>query len=159
MCDMASWGCRLRALPGARVAYDCALVKGTLVAKKEAKPSRTRGVGMLAMLFGLLLVLLGVGAYLGSEMESLTALIPSALGLLLVLCGLWGMKQAAGAYVALLLGIAGAGAAGWRLYPVISAGEFQFDLKYGAQATMALLSAVFVIAGIIAFLKGPKKKV
>lgn len=129
-----------------------------IVAKNEIKPSRTRGVGMLAMLFGLLLVLLGVGAYLGSDMESYTALIPSVLGVLLVLCGLWGMKQAAGAYIALLLGLLGTAAAASRLVPAINAGEFQFDIKYGAQATMALLSGVFVIAGFIAFLKGPKKK-
>jgi hypothetical protein len=68
------------------------------------------------------------------------------------------MKAAAGAYVALLLGALGAAAALSRLVPAINAGEFQFDLKYGAQATMALLSGVFVIAGVVAFLKGPKKK-
>lgn len=128
------------------------------MSKQGSRPSRTRGVVMLALLFGLLLVLLGVGAYVGSEMESYTALIPSALGVLLVLCGLWGMKQAAGAYVALLLGVLGAGAALSRLVPEINAGNFQFDVKYGAQATMALLSGVFVIAGVVALLKGPKKK-
>jgi lysylphosphatidylglycerol synthetase-like protein (DUF2156 family) len=135
-----------------------ALRKGAFVSKQVSKPSRARGVARLAVLFGLLLVLLGVGAYVGSEMESYTALIPSALGVLLVGCGVWGMKAAAGAYVALLLGALGAAAALSRLVPAINAGEFQFDLKYGAQATMALLSGVFVIAGVVAFLKGPKKK-
>jgi hypothetical protein len=37
--------------------------------------------------FGLALALLGVGGYMGTDRVSLTALIPLALGALLVLCG------------------------------------------------------------------------
>jgi uncharacterized membrane protein len=44
-------------------------------------------VGPIAILFGVLLMLLGVGFYFGTDRVSATALIPAAFGLVLVVLG------------------------------------------------------------------------
>ena len=44
-----------------------------------------KNMPLVGVIFGVILILIGVGGYLGSEVKSLTAFIPSAFGLLLVI--------------------------------------------------------------------------
>ncbi len=64
------------------------------------------------LLLGSFLTLLGVGFYFGTGRESVTALIPTFLGIPLVACGLWARRdgsRAAAMHVAAVLALLGFG--------------------------------------------------
>ena len=106
-------------------------------------------MGAATIGFGLALIVLGVGAYLGSGRESATALIPAFFGLALAICGglafKWPKPGVIAAMVVAALGLVGSLS---RIVPALVGGEgFTLNLATGAQLAMAVVTAVFLVVG------------
>src|SRR5690606_41366867 len=90
-------------------------------------------MGAATIGFGLALIVLGVGAYLGSGRESATALIPAFFGLALAICGglafKWPKPGVIAAMVVAALGLVGSLS---RIVPALVGGEgFTLNLATG----------------------------
>lgn len=110
----------------------------------------------LAIVFGLALTVLGGGLYRMAEPESrsLTALIPSAFGIALVLCGLIARNEKArmhAMHFAALLGLVGTAFPAYRAIRAMAGGR-SVDLAVGGQLAMAGLCAVFVVLCVKSFI-------
>jgi len=95
--------------------------------------------------FGAALILLGLVGYLGSGMASVTALIPAFFGIVVVVCGVLGLKptrRVPMTVVALILAVLGAGGTLSRLVP--NASTLTLELATISQVVMALLCLVFI---------------
>jgi hypothetical protein len=106
-------------------------------------------MGAATIGFGVALIILGVGAYLGSGRESATALIPAFFGVALAICGglalKWPKPGVIAAMVVAALGLLGSL---WRIVRTLLAGEgFTLNLATGAQLAMAVVTAVFLVVG------------
>jgi hypothetical protein len=103
----------------------------------------------IAIVFGILLTLLGVGGYFGSGGASKTALIPCVFGVLLILFGAVALKEKFrmhamhGAALVGVLGFLGA-ARGFAGVPALLSGEAERPVAILSQVAMALLCLVFV---------------
>ena len=65
---------------------------------------------LITIIFGAILTVLGIAGYVWTEMKSLTALIPSVIGLLLLVCGVLARNERLRMHVmhaAVLVGLAG----------------------------------------------------
>ena len=108
---------------------------------------------------GLVLIALGLGGYFGTGRESLTALIPVLLGLLLALLGVLALKEhmrrhamhVAG--VIALLGVAGTVRGLMKLPVLLTGGELERPAAVGVQAAMAIVCFVFVLLCVWSFIK------
>lgn len=103
----------------------------------------------MTMIFGMLLVLLGAGTYFAAspDQRSPTALIPSAVGVLLILCGAIARNPAArkhAMHAAAALGTLGFLAAAGKLISVIAKTGMPDGLKMVGMGGMAILCAIFV---------------
>jgi hypothetical protein len=116
------------------------------------------------ILFGVLLILLGVVGWVGSGMESPTALIPSIFGLLLVIAGALARKESRrkhAMHAAAMVGLLGflGSASGLLQLPALLGGE---DLARPAavwsKSAMAVLSAVFVGLCVKSFIEARKAR-
>jgi hypothetical protein len=103
-----------------------------------------------AILFGVLLILLGFAGWLGSGMESPTALIPTVFGLLLCIAGAAARKESrrkhamhAAAMIG-LLGFLGSASGLAELPALLSGGEVARPAAVASKSAMAILSALFV---------------
>jgi len=101
----------------------------------------------ISIIFGVLLILLGVGSYFGTGVPSVTALIPAAFGVVLAVLGRVAFRESArkhamhAASVVGLLGVVGALA---RPVKAALGGEFAMSAAAVSQLLMALLCAVFL---------------
>lgn len=106
--------------------------------------------------FGAILVLLGVGAYVGSGAASVTALIPAFVGLLLLVCAAIGRRprwhpHAMHAALAIaLLGALGSLTQVAKLGEVV-AGTAQRPSAVIVSTVMFLLLVAFVVLGVRSF--------
>ncbi len=104
------------------------------------------------MLFGLILIILGVGTYFAAPLEhrSLTAFIPSVLGAVLVLCGAIAQNPSArmhAMHVAALMGLLGV------IAPVVRiVRKHPEGLALFAMSAMAIISLIFLIFCIRSFI-------
>lgn len=102
------------------------------------------------ILFGVVLVVLGAAGYAGSGMESPTALIPSAFGLLLVIAGAIARNESRrkhamhGAAMVGLLGFLGSASGLLSLPALLSGGEVARPAAVASKSAMAALCLVFV---------------
>jgi hypothetical protein len=109
----------------------------------------------IAVAFGALLMVLGIAGYFGSNMVSLTALIPTAFGLVLLIMGVIardpGKRKHAmhGAAMVGLLGFAGSVSG---LVKVISGDLGPRPNAAIAQAVMAVMMAIFVVLCVRSFI-------
>lgn len=109
-------------------------------------------------LVGVLLMITGVGGYILTHMVSRTALIPAAIGVVLLLLATWGKRQSAqkhamhGAMVVALLGIAGSLRGVLQLPTVLSGGEVARPAAVYAQSITAVALLVLLVAGIRSFI-------
>ena len=112
----------------------------------------------VAVVYGTLLVALGLGGYLGFGRTSWTALIPAAIGLPVLLCGLLAhreayLKHAMHAAAALgLLGFLGSLPGLLRLPRLLAGGEVARPNAVAIQSAMAVLSFLFVLLCVRSFL-------
>ena len=110
------------------------------------------------LVFAALLILLGAGGYAGTGMQSPTALIPAAFGLLLAVFGFIARKERLrkhamhGAVLVGLLGFLGSASAFAQLPALLSGGDVARPAAVAARAAMAVLTLVFVALCIRSFI-------
>ncbi len=107
----------------------------------------------IALVYGTLLTLLGLGGYFGSGRASVTALIPAFFGIPVILCGVLAMREEArkhAMHVAAALGFLSLLASGVRLTMALAKGGGR-PLAVGSLATMAILSLVFLALCVRSF--------
>ncbi len=109
------------------------------------------------VLVGVLLVILGVGAYIGTGFESPTALIPAALGVPVAVLG-WlatqERRRAATMHAALVLTLLGAlgGLQGVAKLPtLLTGGDIERPVAVAVQSAMALVCAVHLVLAVQSF--------
>jgi uncharacterized membrane protein len=118
----------------------------------------------IAVVFGLLLCLVGVGFYAGTGAASVTALIPAFIGLPLVVAGLLARREARrrhAMHAAALLGTLGLlgslrGAA--RLPALLGGGEVARPAAVAAQSITAALCLVFVALCVRSFVNARRDR-
>jgi hypothetical protein len=113
-----------------------------------------------AIAFGIVLDLLGIGFFVGTGAESLTALIPSVLGTLLVVFGVVGLVRPAlrkhmmhAAAAVALLGMLGSARGLAGLPALVSGQEVARSAAVAAQSATAFLCAVFLGLCIASFIR------
>ena len=120
----------------------------------------------LSINIGVLLIILGFFAYIGSGMASVTALIPSFFGAAFVGLGFLARKsdnlQKHSMHAALLLALLGLGGSFTGLRQIITAlfgGDMPVRFTAAAsQAVMAVLCILFLVLGIKSFIDARKAK-
>ena len=111
------------------------------------------------ILFGLLLILLGIGGFVGTGSTAPTALIPAAFGLVLLITGIMARNPARRkmamhiAVVVGLLGFLGTVPGLMKLGTLISGGEVARPAAVISQSIMALLTAFFTILCVRSFIR------
>lgn len=110
------------------------------------------------MIFGLLLIVLGVGTYFAApaDQRSLTAFIPSVLGVVLVLCGIVAQSPSAtmhAIHTAAFMGLLGVIAPTVRIIRKRPEGLALF-----AMASMATISLIFLIFCVRSFIKARRQR-
>lgn len=114
--------------------------------------------------FGIVLIVLGLVSYFGTDMVSPTALIPSAFGLLLIILGALARdekrrKMAMHIAVAVgLVGFLGTVAGLLKLYTMLAGGEVARPKAVVAQSIMALLLLVYVGMCVKSFIDARRKR-
>ena len=111
----------------------------------------------ISLAIGGVLVLLGLGSYVGTGRESVTALIPAFLGLPILICGLIARdekKRMMAAHIAILFGALGVIAGFGRGIPQLIKGNT------GTATTVTLIMAgiclVYVVACVRSFIAARK---
>ena len=110
-----------------------------------------------AMTFGVLLILLGLIAYLGTGQESVTALIPAFFGVPLLLLGWLARTESRrkhalhAAAVLAALGLAGSVRGLPQAWQLMSGDEVARPVAVVVQAVMALLCLIFVVLAVRSF--------
>jgi len=108
---------------------------------------------------GLVLIALGLGGYVGTGREHLTALIPVLFGLPLLILGLIALKERrrkGAMHVAVvigLLGFAGTVRGLMRLPVLLTGGQLDRPAAVAVQAAMAIVCFVFVLLCVRSFIK------
>jgi hypothetical protein len=121
-------------------------------------------VAKITILFGILLFVLGIGGYLGTGQTSLTALIPSAFGLVFLLLGLLARgenlrRHAMHAAAALaLLGFLGTARAIAQVFTLLGGGTVERPQAVPLQALMAVLCAVFAALCVRSFIQARRAR-
>jgi membrane-bound ClpP family serine protease len=114
-----------------------------------------------SIVFGILLVILGVYGFFTTHMEHPTALIPTGVGVILIILGALARKESlrkhamhAAAVVGVLGFIAGAG----RFFYELSKGMDVTGTAGMSTATMAVLCAVFVALCVKSFMEARRRR-
>jgi hypothetical protein len=113
----------------------------------------------LTIIYGLLLAILGIGAYFASGQASVTALIPAFFGVPLAALGLLALgdgarKHAMHAAAALAtLGLLGTAPGVIKLIGALAGDELARPTAVAVQTIMAVLSAVFVALCVRSFIQ------
>jgi hypothetical protein len=104
--------------------------------------------------FAVIFVLLGIGAYLLTEAQSWTALIPAIFGLLLAIAGGISLKSLKhGGHIAALVGLLGFLGTASRLLSALRSGEpIELLSAVGVQAVFAVLCLGFVALCVKSFI-------
>lgn len=113
---------------------------------------------------GILLIVIGVGAYFGSGAKSITALIPAFFGLPISLLGIaalrekWQKHAMYGAVALALLGFFGSVSGLPKLFTLIAGGEVARPTAVVVQSIMAISCAVLVALGIRSFIEARRQR-
>ncbi|MCU0332885.1 MAG: hypothetical protein MUE91_07580 [Ignavibacteriaceae bacterium] len=114
--------------------------------------------------FGIILIILGVISYFGISSESVTALIPAFLGVIVLILGFLAlnekyMKHSMHAVaVLMLLGFAGTVSGLIKFFRMISGEVFERPSAITVQAIMAALCLIFLIFAIKSFVDVRRKR-
>jgi hypothetical protein len=121
---------------------------------------------IVSIIFGLLLIGLGVWGYTTSELEGnlkYTALIPAAVGAILALCGALALVERFlkhAMHTAALIGVIGLGVAAWRFVSkAVASGTVDLH-KTSTQAVlgMMVLCLVFVALCVNSFIQARRRR-
>jgi hypothetical protein len=114
--------------------------------------------------FGIVLIVLGLGGYFATDMVSLTALIPAAFGLLLVVFGALALddkRRKLAMHIAVtvgLLGFLGTVSGLFQLPTLLSGGAVQRPGAVVSKSIMAVLMAVYVAMCVKSFIDARRKR-
>lgn len=117
-----------------------------------------------AMTAGGILVLLGLAGYVASGAESVTALIPAAIGAILAGLGLGGRRERLrkhlmhGAAAVALLGVLGTASGVLKAAGVLFGSTLERPLAVASQTATAIVCAWFLIAAIRSFVAARKAR-
>ena len=116
----------------------------------------------ISVIFGLLLIALGLGGYVGTGSEHPTALIPAGLGLVLALLGLAALKEGLrkhAMHLAAMVGLVGAVGGGTRLLlPVIRGTTIEHPVAYACTSVMTVLCLIFVGLCVNSFVQARRRR-
>jgi hypothetical protein len=116
----------------------------------------------ISVIFGLLLIALGVGGYVGTGSEHPTALIPAAFGLALALLGLVALKDRLrkhAMHLAAMVGLIGAVGGGvMLLLPLIRGTTIERPVAYACQSAMTVLCLIFVGLCVNSFVQARRRR-
>jgi hypothetical protein len=105
-------------------------------------------------LFGIILIVVGIASYVGTDMVSLTALIPAFFGALLLMCALIARNEGArkhAMHAAVAIGLVGAVASLARALPAVISGNV-WRPAILAQLLMGVILLVYVGRGVQSFI-------
>ena len=112
----------------------------------------------LSIILGIILILLGLISYFGISGESITALIPTFIGIPILVLGLLALNEKYRkqtmhiAAVLMLIGFGGTVSGLIKFFQMIGGIEFQRPYAITVQAIMAVLFLVFLIFAIKSFI-------
>lgn len=118
----------------------------------------------VTFIYGLVLVLLGVGGYFGTGGASLTALIPALFGLPIMICGVMARKEHLlmhamhGASALGILAFLSTALSFPKALLMVSGGGGERSSAVYSQAVMALLSGIFVVLCVRSFIEAKKAR-
>jgi hypothetical protein len=119
-------------------------------------------VPRVSIVFGLLLIALGAGAFVGTGSQHPTALIPGGFGLVLVLLGALGLRdnlRKHAMHVAAMVGLIGAVGGGVMLVlPLAQGAGIQQPVAYACKAAMTLLCLLFVGLCVNSFVQARRRR-
>lgn len=117
-----------------------------------------------AIVFGIILIFLGLVSYFGISNESITALIPAFLGIPVSILGFLALSEKYlkhamhGAAVLMLLGFGGTVGGLIKFFRMLGGEVFERPSAITVQAIMALLCLIFLIFAIKSFIDARRKK-
>ena len=118
----------------------------------------------LTVIYGIILVLLGLAGYFATGMVSITALIPAFFGIVVTLLGVLACKESRRkmmmhiAVVVGLLGVAGTFGGLMKLPTYFSGGELARPEAVLAQGVMCILSLIYVLICLKSFIDARRAK-
>jgi hypothetical protein len=121
-------------------------------------------MGKFAIVFGIILIFLGLVSYFGISNESITALIPAFLGIPVSILGFLALNEKYlkhamhGAAVLMLLGFGGTVGGLIKFFSMLGGEVFERPSAITVQAIMALLCLIFLIFAIKSFIDARRKK-
>src|SRR5580765_6732795 len=108
----------------------------------------------------MLLIALGVGGYILTEMKSLTALIPAALGALLIVFGLLARQEKMrmhAMHAAVLIGLIGLIGGLAMIVKALNAEQINTN-SFGMNIAMAVICGAFVVLCVKSFIDARKRR-
>jgi hypothetical protein len=121
-------------------------------------------VANLTIVFGVVLIVLGLGGWFGSGGASMTALIPAAFGIVLAILGFIARNEKArkhamhAAVIIGLLAFLGSARGLVQLPALISGGEVARPAAVIAQSVMAVLMGIFVALCVKSFIDARRNR-
>lgn len=118
---------------------------------------------MITIVLANILILMGVGGYIASDMVSVTALIPAFFGVPLEILGWLALSESRrkhamhGAAMVALIGLLGSIPGLLKLGSLL-AGEAERPMAVGMQAVMAVLLAIFIALCVRSFIAARKAR-
>jgi len=118
----------------------------------------------ISMTFGIILIILGLYSYFGISSESITALIPTFLGIPVLILGFLGLNEKYlkhamhGTAVLMLLGFGGTVGGLIKFFRMLGGEVFERPSAITIQAIMALICLVFLILAIKSFIDARRKR-
>jgi len=114
--------------------------------------------------FGIMLIILGLISYFGISSESITALIPTFLGVPVLILGFLALNEKYlkhsmhAAAVLMLLGFAGTVSGLIKFFRMIGGEVFERPSAITIQAIMAVLCLIFLVFAIKSFIDARRKR-
>ena len=118
----------------------------------------------ISIIFGLILIILGLISYLGISSESITALIPTFLGIPVLILGFLALNEKYlkhamhGTAVLMLLGFAGTVGGLIKFFRMLGGKVFERPSAITIQAIMAMICMIFLIFAIKSFVDARRKR-
>ncbi len=115
----------------------------------------------IAIVFGLLLIALGLGGYFGTGSAHPTALIPAGFGAVLFLLGLLALKEGLrkhAMHLAAVVGLVGAAGGAVRLVQPLVTGAEIHGIAYGCTAAMTVLCLIFLALCVNSFVQARRRR-
>jgi uncharacterized membrane protein len=118
----------------------------------------------LAISFGILFIIIGLVSYFGISSESITALIPTFLGIPLLIAGIIGLNEKYLKHamhvtaLLMLIGFAGTVSGLIKFFKMLGGAETARPAAVTVQAIMAVLCLIFLILAVKSFIDARKNR-